>query len=73
MAHIPHSYPGNVVEGVSEKEGLLDVYCTSLELVSAVLCYELVLDVSPWIFKRLTHEFTLFLAFPTPAQVYYPN
>ena len=73
MADLSHSYPRNGVKGVPEKEGLLDVYCTSIELASAVRCYELVLDVSLRLFTCLAHVFILFLAFSPPAQVYYPD
>jgi hypothetical protein len=65
-------YSRNGVEGMPEKEGLIDVYCTSLQLASAVRCYELVLDVSLGR-SSASHEFINFLAVLTPAQVYYPD
>lgn len=73
MADLSHRYPRNGTEGMSEREGLLGVYCTSLELASAVRCYDLVLDVSLWLFECFIHKFTPFLAFLTSAQAHYPD
>ena len=39
------SNSGNGGKDIPDKQGILRVFCTSIELISAVRCYELVLDV----------------------------
>lgn len=64
------SNSGSGGKDTPDKQGILPVFCTSIELISAVRCYELVLDVRWRRFTPLTPELILFTVISAPAQAH---